>query len=250
MASICVTGSTDGIGLHAVRQLLAAGHELVLHARTPERGAPVLAELDALGAVRLACADLADLGALPGLAKQIGPIDVLVHNAGVWVPDRAPRTAQGLEPTFQVNVLAPHVLTGLLAGAIGERLVFLGSGMVRSGARHLDARALGAEHDPKRAYATTKALDVVLGLAWARRRPDLLVGAVDPGWVRTKLASPGAPGEAQEGGARVAFAAASPTWTGGYSKGAQPAQVPPALRDEQRQDAVLAELDRLAVDLA
>lgn len=250
MPTTCITGSTDGIGLEAARELLGRGHEVVVHARSEARGRPVVEELAALGPVRLVTGDLADLTQLPELADQIGAVDVLVHNAGVWVGEGAPRTPQGLEPTFAVNVLAPHVLTGLLRGSIGARLVFLGSGMVRSGAGRVDPERLGAETDPKRAYATSKALDVVLALAWARRLPALRVGAVDPGWVRTKLASPGATGEAREGGARVAHAAAAEGWTGGSTKGASAASVPDVLRAEELQEAVVAGLDALAAELA
>jgi NAD(P)-dependent dehydrogenase (short-subunit alcohol dehydrogenase family) len=196
MASICITGSTDGIGLSAARQLAEDGHEVIVHARSAERGKPVAAELGA----RLVVADLADLDQVRELAGAVGPVDVLVHNAGVW-PRGIPDSAQGYEPAFAVNVLAPHLLTALLGPGIRQRLVFLGSGMVSSG--RVDPDRLGAARDGARAYADSKAIDVALALGWARRRPDLLVAAVDPGWVKTKLASAGAPGDVESGGARV-----------------------------------------------
>lgn len=239
MASICITGSTDGIGLSAARQLAEDGHEVVVHARSAERGKPVAAELGA----RLVVADLADLDQVRELAGTIGPVDVLVHNAGVW-PRGTADSAQGHEPAFAVNALAPHLLTTLLGDDVRQRLIFLGSGMVGSG--RVDPDRLGAARDGAQAYADSKAIDVALALGWARRRPDLLVGAVDPGWVRTKLASSGAPGEVRSGGARVARAAADPDWPGGYTAGARPARVPGALTDEGLQDRLLSALDRLA----
>jgi NAD(P)-dependent dehydrogenase (short-subunit alcohol dehydrogenase family) len=240
MASICITGSTDGIGLAAARQLAAAGHEVIVHGRSEDRGRPVAAELGA----RLVVGDLADLDQVRALAGALGPVDVLVHNAGVWPRAGTPDSAQGYEPAFAVNALAPHLLTALLGDAVGRRLVFLGSGMVGSG--RVDPDRLGAARDGARAYADSKAVDVALSLGWARRRPDLLVGAVDPGWVKTKLASAGAPGDVQSGGARVARAAADPDWPGGYTAGTRPARVPAALTDERLQDRLLAALDRLA----
>jgi hypothetical protein len=63
--------------------------------------------------------------------------------------------------------------------------------------------------------------------------------------VRTKLASPGAPGDVRSGGARVAFAAADPDWPGGYTAGDRPARLPATLTDEQLQDRLLAAMDRL-----
>ena len=45
--TVCITGSTDGIGLSAARALAADGHRVVVHARTAARGADVAAALDA-----------------------------------------------------------------------------------------------------------------------------------------------------------------------------------------------------------
>lgn len=244
MASICITGSTDGIGLAAARQLLEDGHELVVHARSAERGEPVLAGLSGLGKARLVVADLADLDQVRELAGAIGDVDVLVHNAGVWPDAGAPRSAQGHELTFAVNALAPHLLTALLRDQVRRRLVFLGSGMVGSG--RVEPGRLGAATEPWQAYADSKAVDVALALGWARRLPDLLVGAVDPGWVKTKLASPGAPGDVRSGGARVATAAADPGWPGGYTAGTRPARLPGTLTSPDLQDELLAAMDRLA----
>ncbi|MGY1787549.1 SDR family NAD(P)-dependent oxidoreductase [Geodermatophilus sp. SYSU D00698] len=243
MATIAITGSTDAIGRAAARRLLGDGHTVVLHARSEARGAPVAEELGRLGAVRLVTGDLADLHQVRSLAGQLGELDVLVHNAGVWPPDGAPVSAQGHELAFAVNALAPHLLTALAHERVRERLVFLGSGMVGSG--RVDPDDLGGPRETGRAYADSKALDVVLSLGWARRLPHLRVGAVDPGWVRTKLASPGAPGDVEDGGARVALAAAG-DWPGGYTAGRRPARTPRALEDPALQDRVLAALDRLA----
>lgn len=244
MTTVCNTGSTDGIGLSAARLLLQEGHRVLVHARSEARGRPVVSELSALGDVDLVVGNLADLGEMPALAEAIGDVDVLVHNAGVWVGADAPASAQGHEPTFAINALAPHALTRLLADRIADRLVFLGSGMVGSG--RVAADALGSATDPRRAYADSKALDVVLALGWARRLPRVRVGAVDPGWVKTKLASPGAPGDVESGGRRVAVAASAAEWPGGYTAGARATKVPTALQSERLQDEVLAALDELA----
>ena len=243
MATVAITGSTDGIGRAAARRLLTGGHTVVLHARSEARGAPVAEELGRVGDVRLVTGDLADLDQVRPLADALGDVDVLVHNAGVWPPEGAPPSAQGHELAFAVNALAPHLLTALLRDRVRGRLVFLGSGMVGSG--RVDPDDLGSPRAPRRGYADSKALDVVLSLGWARRLPHLRVGAVDPGWVRTKLASPGAPGDVEDGGARVAHAATG-DWPGGYTAGRRPARTPRALEDTGLQDRVLAAMDRLA----
>jgi NAD(P)-dependent dehydrogenase (short-subunit alcohol dehydrogenase family) len=133
IAVIGITGSTDGIG-RAAEVLLADGHRVLVHARSRERGEPVVKALG--GDVALVVGDLAridDVRRLADQARKHGPIDARVHNAGVWVRGSTPRTsADGNETTFAVNVLAPHLLTHLLAAELQGRLLWLGSGLAGS----------------------------------------------------------------------------------------------------------------------
>jgi NAD(P)-dependent dehydrogenase (short-subunit alcohol dehydrogenase family) len=112
--------------------------------------------------------------------------------------------------TFAVNVLAPHLLTHLLSTELRGRLVWLGSGVAGSG--HPQPATLGRDTDPWRAYVESKACDVALALAWDRRLPDVTSAAVDPGWVKTKLASPGAQATSAPPPTPSPFAAHPPTW--------------------------------------
>ena len=245
MTTICLTGSTDGIGRAAARTLLAQGHRVLVHARSEARGRPVVDALD--GDVDLVVGDLASLQEVRALGERLRaePLDVLVHNAGVWVRGQTPRlTADGFETTFGVNVLAPHLLTSLVAGHLSQRLLWLGSGMAASG--RLRPSALGASREPRQAYADSKAADVALAPAWGRRL-GLPSAAVDPGWVRTKLASDGAPGDVEQGADTVVFCCTdAPLAQAPYWKDRRPVPVPGRLRDVGLQDAVLAACDRLA----
>lgn len=247
MAVICITGSTDGIGLATARVLLADGHRVLIHARDQDRGRAVLSALS--GNAELVTGDLAALDQVHALAEQIrayGPIDALVHNAGVWVRGDTPRTTPtGLETTFAVNVLAPHLLTHLLRTDLRGRLMWLGSGMAGSG--RPDPTSLGAVRDPKRAYADSKACDVALAAAWGRRIPEVASVAVDPGWVKTKLASPGAPGDVRTSADTLAYCSIKADLSSAvYWRNRRPTAVPPHLRDESLQDAIATACDRLA----
>lgn len=247
MATIGITGATDGIGLETARVLLAKGHRVLVHARGEQRGRPVVDDLD--GDAVLVTGDLADLAQVRALAEQIsdhGPLDALVHNAGVWVRGDTPRvTGDGLDTTFAVNVLAPHLLTALLAEQLSGRLLWLGSGMVRSGRVRPDA--LGVEREPRRAYADSKACDVALALAWGRRLPKVASAAVDPGWVKTKLASAGAPGHPRESADTLAYCATEADLSAGlYWRNRRPTPAPPHVRDAAVADALAVACDRLA----
>ncbi|MGI3779573.1 MAG: SDR family NAD(P)-dependent oxidoreductase, partial [Janthinobacterium lividum] len=82
MATICITGATDGIGLATTERLLAAGHRVLVHARSESRAQPVVDRLE--GDVALVTGDLSSLDEVEDLARQIiqqGPLDVLVNNA-------------------------------------------------------------------------------------------------------------------------------------------------------------------------
>ena len=245
VATICITGSTDGIGRVAARTLLEQGYRVLVHARDEARGRPVV---DALpGDVDLVLGDLASLAQVRALGERLRaePLHVLAHNAGVWVRDGTPPlTEDGFETTFGVNVLAPHLLTALVAGHLSDRLLWLGSGMAASG--RLKPSALGSAREPRQAYADSKAADVALAQGWGRRLA-IPSAAVDPGWVRTKLASAGAPGEVEAGADTLAWCCTqAPLVEAPYWKDRRAAAVPGRLRDTGLQDAVLAACDRLA----
>ena len=82
---ILVTGSADGLGRAAASMLLEAGHEVVVHVRSHERLSAV-GELLTAGA-GLVVGDLADLEQtrdVAGQANEIGRMDAVIHNAGVY----------------------------------------------------------------------------------------------------------------------------------------------------------------------
>ena len=246
MSTICLTGATDGIGLATARVLLDQGHRVLVHARTEERGRPVVAALS--GDAVLVTGDLASLAQVRALADQVaahGPLDLLVHNAGVWVRGKTPAaSADGFETTFAVNVLAPHLLTTLLAEQLTRRLIWLGSGMAGSG--RPNPAALGGERNPSRAYADSKACDVALAQAWGRRLPAVASAALDPGWVKTKLASAGAPGTVDSSADSLAFCCTEADLSRApYWKNRRPVPVPQRLEDIALQDAIAAACDRM-----
>ena len=112
--TIVITGASDGIGAAAARKLQRMNdkHTLVIVGRNPEKTRAVANEIGA----RYHLADFESLGQVRRLAEELqdlGHIDALANNAG-GVFDGPFRTADGFERTWQVNVVAPFLLTSLL----------------------------------------------------------------------------------------------------------------------------------------
>lgn len=247
MARVLVTGSADGLGRLAAAALADDGHEVVLHARSPERAEQALAAVPkAKAAVAGDLSRLSGIRAATERAGKFAPFDAIIHNAGVY-RDPGQRTEEGLPPLFVVNTLAPYVLTALLPRP--QRLVFLTSGLHRGGDGGLEDLAWEKRRfDAGQAYADSKLHDVMLAFAAARLWPKVRSNAVNPGWVPTKMGGPGAPDDLDEGWRTQAWLAASPdaaTITGKlfFHKTEQPPH--PAARDASLQDRLLAECARL-----
>jgi NAD(P)-dependent dehydrogenase (short-subunit alcohol dehydrogenase family) len=194
MSRVLVTGSADGLGLMAARLMIESGHRVVLHARSDERAAAALEA--APGAETAVAGDLSSIESTRGLARAVnalGRFDAVIHNAGIGYRERSRgNTVDGLPPVFAVNTLAPYILTALIHKP--ARLVYLSSGMHRGGDATLEDLAWKQRAwNGSGAYADTKLHDVILAFAVARRWPDVLSNALEPGWVPTKMGGAGAP---------------------------------------------------------
>lgn len=226
MSLVLVTGASTGLGLATVRALVAAGHDVVLHARSADRVEDPAVLASVAGA---AYADLSDLDATVALAGELdrfGRFDAVVHNAGTM--DRSLATA--------VNVVAPYVLTASMPPP--GRSIVLSSGMHRSGTTDL---ARGGSYSDSKLWVTT------FVMALARLRPATSSHAVDPGWVPTRMGGAGAPDDLVEGHRTQVWLATAAEEeidprTGGYWHHGAPHEPHPATRDPDFQAKVLAHL--------
>lgn len=194
MCRVLITGSAQGLGRLAARRLTAEGHHVVLHARSNVRGHDALHGAPEATAVLVA--DLSSLAQVRRLAEQanaFGRFDAVIHNAAIGA--REPRrvlTEDGLCEVFAVNVLAPYLLTALMARP--RRLIYLSSAMHRSGDPELhDLNWCERAWDGRQAYCDSKLWDAMLAFAVARRYPDVVCNATEPGWVATRMGGPDAP---------------------------------------------------------
>lgn len=119
MKTILVTGASDGIGAEAAKQLATRGHRLLITGRSKEKIESIARETGAKAFV----ADFANLDDVRRLAREVtselagAGLDVLANNAGGIFGDRE-KTVDGNEKTFQINHLAPFLLTELLTPSL------------------------------------------------------------------------------------------------------------------------------------
>lgn len=187
MAKIFITGSADGLGQLAAKELINLGHQVILHARNAERGRQAMTKTP--GAEGVLIADLSSIEETKAIASEVnalGTFDTVIHNAGVY------RSAAN--EIFTVNTLAPYILTCLIQKP--KRLIYLSSGMHLRGRTKPDS----FNTDISRiTYSDSKLHVVMLCMAVARKWPAVYSNAVDPGWVPTKMGGRGAPDDLQKG---------------------------------------------------
>ena len=180
-----VTGSTSGIGQAIAEAFAREGAHVIVTGRDEGRGAAVVKGIsDAGGRAQFLKADLRTAAAARRLASEstqaLGPIDVLVNNAGVF--SFAP-TAEVDERTFDAmvgtNVTGPFFLTAALAPAMAER----GRGKI------INITTMVAHFGMAGAalYGASKAALRLLTQAWASEYGPrgVNVNAIAPGPIRT-----------------------------------------------------------------
>jgi NAD(P)-dependent dehydrogenase (short-subunit alcohol dehydrogenase family) len=246
---IFITGSTDGLGRAAAGVLMGEGHDVVLHARTRQRAA-ALGDL-APGAAGVVIGDLSSAAETRELADQvndIGQMDAVIHNAGVYLEPSRSTTAEGHAKTLAVNTLAPYMLTALIDRP--GRLIYLSSGLHHAGAGSLRDIDWTRRHwNAAQAYAESKLQVTALALALARAWPEVLSNAVDPGWVPTKMGGASATGDLELGYLTQTWLAVSTdpaaTFSGGYWYHRQRQTPAPQARDQVFQDELMDRLTAL-----
>ena len=192
--TVIITGASDGIGAVAARMLHDRGDRVVVVGRSPEKTREVAESIGADFFV----ADFARLDDVRALAADLleryPRIDVLANNAGGILGARQ-ITADGYEKTFQVNHLAPFLLTNLLM----ERLAESGASVINTSSvanarfARFDIDDVHAEngYSENRAYGNAKLANILFTSELHTRFSDrgISTAAFHPGIVRTSFAT-------------------------------------------------------------
>lgn len=186
---VLVTGASSGLGEHFARLAARCGAHVAIGARRKDRLVRLATELETGGAasVTTLSLDVTDPSSVAAgfdaIAADIGPIDVVINNAGI--------SGDGLaidQPIAEFDAVMATNLRGvwLVATEAARRWRDVG----RGGAVVNIASIQGERTAPGlAAYSASKAAVVhltrSLALEWARH--DIRVNALEPGYIRTEL---------------------------------------------------------------
>lgn len=255
--TVLITGATDGIGYATTRQLVDDGATVYLHARDQRSGEDAMTRLVKDGAeplrLRLVVADFTRLGEVADLAEELNAtlpvLDVLVNNAATAAPERRTYSEDGHEVTFQVNYLAPYLLTETLLPRIASargRVVNVSSATHRGA--NISWKNLAGAHQywPLAIYAQSKlALTMYTKSLAEASGASVTALSVHPGVFATRMlhiyGRTGRPAEESAAILTALCAPSHPAVNGGYYDGLDLAPAA-ALVDNTRARSRLAKL--------
>ncbi|MEM8858306.1 MAG: SDR family NAD(P)-dependent oxidoreductase [Chloroflexota bacterium] len=194
-----VTGGNAGIGYEIVKSLASMQARVVMVCRNHERGQGAITTIQrelTNCSIDLVLGDLSTISS----TKQLGikltesypQIDVLIHNAGVWMTEKIVNE-DGLEMSFMVNHLAPFILTQKLIpnlkNSAPSRIVHVNAGLYIKGNVDLAETPYGKDFGRFASYANSK-LCAVLTLKEQTARLEgtgVTLNMAHPGVIQTGL---------------------------------------------------------------
>lgn len=222
-----VTGANRGLGQETARQLAQRGMTVILTSRS-ESGRAVAAALAGEGMnVVFHQLDVSDgqsiAEAVEFVHEQFGRLDVLINNAGIHYDTfQTTMTADFsiVEEAIRVNTLGPWRLSKafypLLQKSEAARIVNVSS----------SSGSFADSWPGTPAYSLSKAALNMLTLKMSAdlQEDGILVNAVCPGWVQTRMGGPEAPRNVSEGAASIIWPALIPNDgpTGGFFRDGEP----------------------------
>jgi retinol dehydrogenase-13 len=204
---VVITGATSGIGYYAARKYASKGANLLCVNRNKEKSETLRNEIEAEYGAKCGyrIADLSILTDIHRIAHELAaletPIDVLIHNAGVYLTKRE-LTVDGLEKVFVVQYLASFVINYLLTDKLksqeSARIITVNSEGHRFEAWGLRPDDLNWEkrhYSGLKSYGSAKLAQLLAMLIFAEHFKDsgVTINAMHPGAVKTETGQENGP---------------------------------------------------------
>lgn len=204
--TVVLTGAARGIGFETAKILLPKGVKILGIARSQSSIEKAEEKLTALGEIHFIQGDVGKITTAISVREWVeghwGKLDCLINNAGIqtYKTSILEEETEILEETMRVNVLGPHYfmkeLIPLLKKGNQPRII-----NVSSGAGTI-AATFNSTDMPS--YRISKLTLNALTAAYSKALMGIIaVNSLDPGWLKTDLGGPNAPGEPQDGGKRI-----------------------------------------------
>ena len=197
MKRVLISGANRGIGLELVRQCLARGDRVYAGCREPEEAT----ELGALAAaapdqLMILALDVTDEATIDTAVKRVqaaaSGLDLLFNNAGVHFDGEslANLAAENMIDLFRVNAVGPMLVTQRLRGLLitGDSAKVVNVSSEAGSISGMD-RFRGYSY-----YGSKAALNMFTRcLAFDNELAGVVVVAIHPGWVQTRMGGSRAP---------------------------------------------------------
>ncbi len=197
---ILFTGATSGLGYAAAIKLAIQGAHVFVLARNPQKGATLIEDIKtnhpyAKGKIEIIPCDLGNLNSISPACQKVSQsapqLDMIIHNAGV-LNMKFKETEDKIEETWQVNVLAPllitHFLIDLLVKSPDPKLIFTASAL-HQGKINFENPEWRNQYGLISAYRHSKLSLILLAKLLAEKLQTYKVGVYcqHPGFVSTGL---------------------------------------------------------------
>ena len=196
---IVITGATSGIGYLTARKYAAHGANLLCINRNRQKSEALRAEIE--GEFGVSCesiiADLSSLADIHQAAQELlkvkKPIDVLIHNAGIYLTKREV-TSDGIEKVFAVHYLSSFIINYLLLDKLksqkSARIILVSSEGHRFAAWGLPIDDLNWERHRYfglKSYGSAKTAQLLSMILFDEqcKNTGVTINAIHPGAVKT-----------------------------------------------------------------
>jgi retinol dehydrogenase 13 len=204
---VVITGATSGIGYVTARKYASMGANLLCINRNIEKSENLRREIE--GEFGISCnykiADLSSLLDIFRVSNELlhleSPIDVIIHNAGVYLTKRE-LTPEGLEKVFVVHYLSSFIMNYILMGKLKahgkSRIILVGSEGHRFAAWGIKLDDLNWEkrrYSGLKSYGSAKTAQLLSMIIFNDRLKDtgVTINTMHPGAVKTETGQENGP---------------------------------------------------------